>query len=63
MKSSISEAVFRDAAVLAEVGPMLRQVADGVLIHQRELLQNNGLPRERPSRVGPAHRDRLLDAS
>ena len=65
--------------------PMLRQVAEGVLIHQSELLQNNtvvvqgragvllidpgihgrrnGLPRERPSRVGPARCGRLLDAS
>jgi hypothetical protein len=64
---------------------MLRQVAEGVLIHQSELLQNNavvvqgragvllidpgiqgsenGLPRERPSRVGPDRCGRLLDTS
>ncbi len=64
---------------------MLTQVAEGVLVHQSELLQNNavvvqgragvllidpgitrlrnGLPGERPSRVGPARCGGLFDAS
>ena len=64
---------------------MLRQVAEGVLVHQSELLQNNtvvvqgragvllidpGITGDEMaclandlSRVGPARRGRLLDAS